>query len=108
MSDRFATAGQWLLKLQSDDLAPEEFASWLAWYEADPLNRAAFDEAREIYDEASGLPVEDRARMARNLIAKPSRFEWRQWWPGPASFAAGALAVAAAGLLWFELPQRSQ
>src|ERR1700687_2855144 len=67
---RFATAGEWLLKLQSDDIAQEEFSAWLQWYETDPLNRVAFEEAQAAFEAARGLSSEDRSRWAKQLIGE--------------------------------------
>jgi transmembrane sensor len=65
---RFATAGEWLLRLQDDDLDQKEFSAWLQWHEADPLNRAAFEEAQAAFESANGLAIGERKVWAASLI----------------------------------------
>lgn len=65
---RFAAAGEWLLRLQDDDLDPKEFAAWLHWYEADPLNRVAFEEMQSAFEAANSLPASERGAWAWELI----------------------------------------
>lgn len=103
---RFATAGEWLLRLQDDDLEQEEFAAWLQWYEADPLNRAAFEEVQSAFESANGLRASDRSEWARDLIyggtanpasmaAPPVRFRAR-W----IALAASVVTIAAGVAAW--------
>lgn len=104
--DRFATAGEWLLRVQDDDLGQEEFAAWLQWYEADPLNRAAFEDAQSAFESANRLRASDRDRWARQLIHGESapvlppsatHARARTWW---AALAASAIALAAGIGAW--------
>jgi transmembrane sensor len=96
---RFATAGEWLLRLQDDDLAPEEFAAWLQWYEADPLNRAAFEDVQSAFESAHGLHASERDDWARRLIdsaREPVGISPRATWGKPrAMWLAMAVSVAA-------------
>lgn len=115
--NRFAIAGKWLLRLQADDVEADEFSAWLAWYEADPQNRAAFEEAQAALEAARALSGEERVRWARELLeprrpsnwARPIRFAW---WrslvaaPRYAVFATVALIGLAIGsVAWLEEPQ---
>ncbi len=104
---RFATAGEWLLRLQDDDLGQEEFAAWLRWYEADPMNRAAFEDVQSAFESAHGLRASERGQWARELIdaaREPSAISTRAAW-GHArarwfAMAASVVAVAAGVLAW--------
>lgn len=110
MSDsRFAIAADWLLRLQANSASEEDFADWLAWREADPANRAAFEEAQDAFEAAHGLPQEERARWAHELMAgeRPASDRSRttrpcdNWWRRqrlrfdavPRSVRAGALSL---------------
>lgn len=109
---RFTAAGEWLLRLQDDDLEPDEFAAWLQWYEADPLNRAAFEEAQAVFESANRLAASDRDAWARELLQVPREHpagsgagtahgafaRFRAWAARPRHAAAVALATLAAGL----------
>jgi transmembrane sensor len=102
---RFAAAGEWLLRLQDDDLDPEEFAAWLHWYEADPLNRVAFEEMQSAFESANSLAADDRSEWARELIhdtrepaaapAGKARFIQARY-----AIAASVVAVAAGAFAW--------
>lgn len=104
---RFDAAGEWLLRLQDDDLGQEEFAAWLQWYEADPLNRAAFEEAQSAFESANGLAPRERHEWARDLIhgardhaaasMPPARAPVRRAW---LAMAASAVAIAAGVFAW--------
>ena len=73
-NDRFVLAGRWLFRLQSDDLSHEEVSEWLRWFEEDPKNRAAFEEAQEILEAARSVPVEMRQAWSASLAAtRPDR-----------------------------------
>jgi transmembrane sensor len=69
--DRFDIAGDWLLRLQAEEVAQDEFSAWLEWYEADPLNRAAFEEAQSVFEAARDLPSDERSQWAKQLLALP-------------------------------------
>lgn len=113
---RFATAAEWLLRLQDDDLAQEEFADWLRWYEADPMNRAAFEDAQSAFESASRLAPGDREAWARELVtgargcgaAAPPRSAALAAWMGmfaerviaPRHAVAAALVAIASAAAW--------
>jgi|SRR5579862_2765966 len=109
VSNRIAIAAHWLLKIQSDDVQPEEFDSWLAWYEADPLNRAAFEDVQRAFDDTRNLPPADRTRIAHNLMARPPRFRWLRWFsPLPFVAGAGAVVIVAVSVWLMSPPQQSE
>ena len=105
---RFAAAGEWLLRVQDDDLGQEEFAAWLQWYEADPLNRAAFEEAQSAFESANRLRAGERERWAKELIdATPvhaavsaTRPRWSLDRMGWLAVAASAVTIAAGVVAW--------
>lgn len=116
-SERFLIAAQWIVRLGADDIKPEEFSSWVEWYEADPLNRAAFEEAQATLESTRTLGGDDRARLAKSLLARrtgpPAHALGATWerlrlWSRAYSipFSAGAVAVALVGLaVWISLPE---
>lgn len=88
-------AAAWLLRLREPSIGEEDIAEWIAWCEADPRNRAAFDAMDEMWQLAGGL---DRAVVSgagaeteAAVVALPRRR--RRLWLG------GALAALAASLL---------
>jgi len=62
-------AGDWMLRLQSDELDPRELAEWLDWYDADPENRDAFESLQGEYEALRAGPMERRSALAQRLIA---------------------------------------
>jgi len=102
---RFAAAGEWLLRLQDDDLDPEEFAAWLHWYEADPLNRVAFEEMQSAFESANSLPATARSEWARELVhgsrehAAPTPAA-KRFFQMRYAIAASIAALAAGVLAW--------
>jgi len=84
--DRFDIAGDWLLRLQAEDVSQDEFSAWLQWYEADPLNRAAFEDAQQQFEAVRSLSVEDRSQWAKELTAPPHR--------GPSSASKGTQKIS--------------
>jgi transmembrane sensor len=111
--ERFALAGRWLFTLQTEDVSHEEFSNWLQWYEQDPLNRAAFEEAQALFEAARGISVEERRDWAGALLASarvrgarprevdtspmPMRKGWLGWrgtWLAPRQWAAAAAVFA--------------
>jgi transmembrane sensor len=107
---RFTIASEWFLRLQADDISPQEFGEWMAWYEADPLNRAAFEEAQTVFEAARTIPSEERERGARVLMrstpGEPARGKRKAWFgelrvqsPRLGYLAAAAALVAATGFL---------
>lgn len=108
--ERFVAAGRWLFRLQAEDVTPEEFADWLQWYEEDPLNRAAFEEAQAVFEAARGMPIEERRDWAEALRASTppggsrlqeknnrTRRGWLAWpgsWTVSQRWAASAAALA--------------
>src|SRR5258708_6947248 len=77
--NRFAAAGEWLLRLQADNIEQDEFSAWLQWYEADPSNRAAFEEAQAAFEAARGLSPGERSEWAEALLVeRPEDFSAKQ------------------------------
>lgn len=118
--NRFSAAGEWLLRLQADDVQPDEFSAWMQWYESDPLNRAAFEEVQAALESARALPASKRDEWTRALLTQRAPAEPRSsllsWWkrfagsPGyRTSFASGALLVMAIGAAaWLTFPEPPQ
>lgn len=75
MSSRLETAGDWLLRLEAEQLDPRELTEWVEWYGRDAGNRAAFDELQTDYETLRMMPCEQRARLAERLtsVSRPTR-----------------------------------
>jgi transmembrane sensor len=89
--DPASQAADWLVRLQADNLAPQEAAAFDAWLSASPANIAAYDAtlalSREIETNAASLKALTLAqRQTRSLLTR------RMW------LSAGALAAAAVAL----------
>jgi len=72
-SRRLETAGEWLLQIQDGALEQEELAAWLAWYEADPANRTAFEKVQQTFESLHALPAADRTAWAAQVLADTER-----------------------------------
>lgn len=62
-------AGDWLLRLREDSVAPETVEAWLHWYHADAAHREAFHELQAEYERLRAVPGTDRRKMARRVLA---------------------------------------
>ncbi|HEY8615962.1 FecR family protein [Phenylobacterium sp.] len=81
-------AADWLVRLQADDLSPDEALAFDAWLDASPVHRAAFDATLSVWSafDAAGAQVEDALRAERRRPQPTRRFY----------MAAGSIAAAAA------------
>jgi transmembrane sensor len=103
--ERRASAAEWLLRLQEPTLDEDAVAEWMAWCEADPLNRTAFEGATEVHDLAGLL---DRASFddaepqasADRPGARARGFERPRIW----AWGAMAASIVLAGLVAIALP----
>ncbi len=98
-----AEARDWLVRLQDEEVSPDELALWQAWLARSPAHRAAFDRAADAWDlggEAAAArpsPAEiaadtyDGSRPVADWAGHPRRAVFR-----PAMIAA-SLAVAVLG-----------
>jgi transmembrane sensor len=73
-TERLHTAGDWLLRLQSEHLEQHELAEWVEWYGADVGNRAAFEEMQSSYEMLRTLPA-DRKRQFAARVLGPAMYE---------------------------------
>src|SRR5436190_12604668 len=80
--ERFTEAARWFFRLQADDVSPAEFAEWLQWYELEPENRLAFENAQATFESARQMPAADRKDWAELLLAA-----------APVQRSSGALAL---------------
>ncbi len=94
------TAAHWFVVARSADAKSEEYTAWLAWMEADPEHRCAFEHIQEAWDVASSLdlPPDLQIETSPAPVRQPSR-RWR--WPAiAASVAVAFLGVAIAMDQW--------
>lgn len=102
-------AGEWLLRLESDDLDQREVAAWLEWYSADQEHRIAFDELQAQYERLRAAPDEQRRRLADAIARQPAAHapkktapRWRSW-----SLAIAATVLISVCVAWFASTQRN-
>lgn len=102
-------AGEWLLRLESDDLDQREVAAWLEWYSADHAHRIAFDELQAQYERLRAVPDEQRRRLADAITKQPaarvpktSGLHWRSW-----PLAVAATVLVSVCVAWFMSTQRN-
>ena len=89
--DRIETASEWHARVESGGDC--DWVAFTEWLEADPANRAAYDQIALLSDEITTRRDELRSLLpANDLHAAPRS---RRWWP-----AAGLAAAAIAGLLF--------
>jgi transmembrane sensor len=72
-NQRLETAGEWLLQIQDGALEQDELAAWLAWYEADPANRSAFERVQQTFESLHALPGAERTAWAAQVLADTER-----------------------------------
>ena len=98
---RISQAWDWVLRLRGEAPEQDVLNDWLVWYEADPRNKQAFDQASAIASAAPDAATDLRGALAPSTwrspsaTASPSRFRarWRRTWVG-AALAAGVSALA--------------
>jgi transmembrane sensor len=107
--ERRAMAGDWLLRLQADELDQQELAAWLEWYGAEAANSAAFETLQMEYESLRSAPQARRRELANRLIEtarKPGRLA--VWNTRRIAIAAGVAAVMlGAGVLSWRLQMPS-
>lgn len=67
-TERLQTAGDWLLRLQADQLEQHELAEWVEWYGSEVENRAAFEEMQSSYETLRLLPEARRELLAERIL----------------------------------------
>lgn len=67
-SERLHTAGDWLLRLQSEQLDQNELAEWVEWYGSDAANRLAFEEMQSSYESLRQLPTHRRELLIERIM----------------------------------------
>lgn len=70
LPDVVAQAGDWLLRLSEEDLAPESLSAWLEWYHADTTHREVFHQLQQEYERLKSMPGEQREMLARTAPAE--------------------------------------
>lgn len=97
---RHTEAAEWLLRLQEPALDEEAVAEWMAWCEADPLNRKAFEGMAEVHELAGRLDRRSFERPAAPVPAsRPAPGRPRAW-----AWGAVAASLAIVGVLAVSLP----
>jgi transmembrane sensor len=97
---RRAAAGDWLLRLQADELDQRELAAWLDWYTADSANSAAFEELQRRYEALRAVPPVRRRALVDRLTESMQRPRApREWTRNQFAGAAALVALALGGLL---------
>lgn len=96
---RITAAWDWMLRMQADEISEEDLAAWLAWYESDPANKDAYDEASHVWQNAPQVikvsdALPERGQPLR-AIQKP-RIRNRWAWSGAlaASLLIATVAVS--------------
>jgi transmembrane sensor len=97
---RFERACEWFMELREQPQSQEVVTRWLDWCREDPLNRAAFDRARAVWQATSEVRTQDLDLPGRKLAT----FR-RTWRVAPWSAAAAAACVAALGALFIARSQ---
>ena len=90
----------WIVRFMAGGMSPADLASMKAWYRQSPDHRAAYAEARRVWQSLGPIASESRHRPGEGKVARvaPSR-------PGVASrpsrrlFLGGAMAASAAVLM---------
>lgn len=98
---RLSQAWDWVLRLRGEAPEQDVLNDWLVWYEADPRNKQAFDQASAIASAAPEAATDLRGALAPSTWRPPSatasrsrtRARWRRTWIG-AALAAGVGALA--------------
>jgi transmembrane sensor len=97
---RTAAAGEWLLRLNEQDVSEETLAQWIEWCDSDPRNLRAFEEAQSLWRAAARHPPEpeELARLMRP--DDPAKRAGRGRVPRPwLALAASVATLSVAGFL---------
>lgn len=89
---QLTAAAQWIVRMQEAEPDDQAIAEWIAWCEADPLNRQAFDAMAEVHELSGGIEADDLTD-ARATAPEPVRRRPSAWY-GPTAIAASLAAVA--------------
>jgi len=99
-TERLHAAGDWLLRLQSEQLEQQDLAEWVEWYGADVNNRAAFEEMQANYEMLRTMSPEHKQLLAARVLSSSERpGVWRRlagWFSANASWPAGRERIFAA------------
>lgn len=110
-------AGEWLIRLQDDNLTDAELGAWGLWMAASHEHAAAFDDLSALWDasaeldSAALLRARERATRSRKAVSTrasahaPRRRSPRRWLAG--GIAASLLVVIGAWLVW-RMPSRDE
>ncbi|ULQ45543.1 FecR domain-containing protein [Flagellatimonas centrodinii] len=96
---RLTRAWDWVLRLRGEAPSQDELNDWLVWYESDPRNKQAFDQASAIASQAPAVAKDLRGALAPSSWRQPAatserrRQRRRRAWLG-AALAAGLGVVA--------------
>jgi transmembrane sensor len=75
-TERLHTAGDWLLRLQSEHLEQQELTEWVEWYGAHAENRAAFEKMQASYETLRSVPREHKKQLAALVLRGSPRLGW--------------------------------
>lgn len=92
-TDLFEQASDWFLRVRAADASTEEHVAWLAWIEADPAHRRAFEEVQQLWVAVGEMDSPPWPRAEDLAPASPSV----AWY----SLAAAASIVAIVSILVF-------
>ena len=99
-TERLHAAGDWLLRLQSEQLEQQDLADWVEWYGADGDNRAAFEQMQARYEMLRTMSPEQKQLLAARVLNSSVRPSiWRRlsgWFSANASFPGGRERIFAA------------
>lgn len=109
---QLTAAAQWIVRLQEAEPDDKAIAEWIAWCEADPLNRQAFDAMAEVHDLTGAIetPIDGRPAAPPRPIPAPARSRSPNWFR-PVAMAASLTAVAmlaVAGISLLRAPSAPQ
>ena len=90
----------WIVRFMAGDMSPADMASMKAWYRQSPDHRAAYAEARRVWQSLGPIASESRHRLAEAPVARaaPSRARAASL-PSRRIFLGGAVAASAVVLM---------
>ena len=99
-TERLHNAGDWLLRLQSDQLEQQDLAEWVEWYGAHADNRVAFEQMQSDYEMLRMMPREHKQQLAAQVLSSAARPNfWNRltgWFAVNASWPGGRERIFAA------------
>lgn len=99
---QLTAAAEWIVRLQEAEPDDTAIAEWIAWCEADPLNRQAFDAMAEVHDLAGAIGADDLSGEPPELsrpVPAPGRGRAAPWAIAASLAAVAVLTVAGVSLL---------